>query len=515
MKHLPIAKTELHKIVEGNFLYVDKTHYIRELVDDGHEYYFLSRPRRFGKSLFVDTLRAAFAGEKELFKGLYLEHNWDWDIKYPVVKISFGGGTVSNKQELKESISFSVRIAAENYNIALTENFIPNRFKELIILLFKKENKPVVILIDEYDKPLLDNLTKDVAEELRDELSSFYSVLKEASKFIKFVFLTGVSKFSKTSLFSKLNNLTDISLVAKYADICGITQKDLDTVFAEYLIDVDKAALKNWYDGYNFRGNDLYNPYDLLMFLWEKEYKAYWFKTGTPTFLLELIKKRKFYIPTLEDIKISESQMEDFDIDKVELDVLLFQTGYLTIKNYYQVGSKYIYNLRFPNLEVKMGFNDYLLRMFYGSGANSNERTILAENIYFAIHNKQLHDLKKAFISFFAGIPSDWYRKNNIAEFEGFYCSMFYAIFASVGLNIKNEDTTNKGRIDFTVTTNDGIYIFEIKMKRIQQNALSQIKEKKYHEKYLSDNKDIFLVGIEFDEEEKNISGFEWEKIMT
>ncbi len=235
MKHLPIARTEIRDIIKGNFYYVDKTKYIVDLMADTQKYCFLSRPRRFGKSLFVDTLRAAFAGEQELFKGLYIENNWDWSVKHPVITISFGGGTVLDTKELRHVLDYSLKNIALDYSVKLTEEFIPKRFAELIALLYKKYDLPVVVLIDEYDKPLLDNITKPTVDEIRTELSSFYSVLKDASKYLKFVFLTGVSRFSKTSIFSKLNNLTDISLVEKYADICGITQKELENVFAEHL----------------------------------------------------------------------------------------------------------------------------------------------------------------------------------------------------------------------------------------------------------------------------------------
>ncbi len=512
MKNLPIARTEINQIIEGNFCYVDKTKFIKQLVDDGQRYYFLSRPRRFGKSLFVDTLRAVFEGEKELFKGLYIENNWDWTVKYPIISISFGGGTVKNTTELNQSIDYTLRQNAEDHQVELLETYIPKKFNELIKKLNKKYEQPVVILIDEYDKPILDNLTKKNVEEIRNELASFYSVLKDASKYLKFVFLTGVSKFSKTSIFSKLNNITDISLIEKYADICGYTQTDLETVFEEHLEGVDLEKVKRWYNGYNFLGQNVYNPYDILLFLWNKKYKPHWFETGTPTFLLELIKKRKFYIPNLENIEISDSQMGDFDINNIELDVLLYQTGYLTIGKTASFNDETIYYLKIPNEEVKRGLNSYFLRMFYASGVNSFERTSLSKKIYYALFDQKPQELEAAFYTFFSQIPIDWYRKNDIAHFEGFYSSMFYAFFAALGFNIIAEDITNKGKIDLTVIMEKSIYIFEFKMKTNPKNALQQIKDKKYADKYLQENKEIYLIGIEFDEEAKNISKFEYEK---
>jgi hypothetical protein len=514
MKRLPIAKTEIREIAEGNFCYADKTRFIKELVDDGHNYYFLSRPRRFGKSLFLDTLRAAFAGEKECFKGLYLENNWDWSTKHPVVSVSFGAGTVDSKEELIQRIEEKLLFNNEKYRLAAFKNkTMPGKFEELLQSLFTKYDKPVVVLIDEYDKPILDNLTRDNAAEIREVLSSFYSVLKDASKYLRFVFLTGVSRFSKTSIFSKLNNLTDISLVAKYADICGISQHELETVFSDYLHDVDMEKMQLWYDGYNFRGSNLYNPYDVLLFLWEKRYKPYWFETGTPTFLLNLIRDKHFHTPILENLVIPESHLAEFDIDRIHINTLLFQTGYLTIKKEEQIGSHNFFTLKIPNNEVRIGLNEYLLSYLYSPVNNDNARSTLSLNVYKAITENRPHDLEHTFISFFESIPHDWYRKNDIARYEGFFSSMFYAFFAAQGFHIVPEDVTKTGRVDLTIITTTGIFIFEFKMKSLSQNALQQIKEKAYHKKYLAENKEIFLIGIEFDGEVKNISKFECEKI--
>ena len=515
MKKLPTNKSVLKKIVEQNCCYVDKTHFVKQMADDGDGYWFLARPRRFGKSLFVDTLRAAFAGEKELFKGLFLEKNWDWTIRYPVINISFGAGTVESKDELNKLLGEILDVQAEEYDITLNKKILSSRFEELIRKLNTKFNTGVVVLIDEYDKPLLDNITKESADSIREGLSSFYSVLKDADRYLKFVFLTGVSKFSKTSIFSKLNNLTDISLKPKYADICGYTQKDFESVFVDYLHDVDLEKVKDWYDGYNFLGTNLYNPYDILLFLSDKRYQCYWFETGTPSFLLKLMKNRKYFLPDLNNIELSDSQMGDFDIHHIELDVLLYQAGYLTIKDSYEIADRIFYSLKVPNKEVSIGLNDYLLRMFFANGTNATATSKLSQKIFKALDAKKPELLEQAFFSFFAGIPYQWYVKNNIAEYEGYYCSVFYSFFAALGLTIKPEDLTNKGRIDFTVIMEKAIFIFEIKMKSNPRNAITQIKERKYHEKYLAQNKEIFLIGIEFDEQEKNLSKLETQKISV
>jgi hypothetical protein len=350
--------------------------------------------------------------------------------------------------------------------------------------------------------------------EVREGLSSFYSVLKDADRYLKFVFLTGVSKFSKTSIFSKLNNLTDISLKPGYGNICGYTQEEFEIVFADYLHDVELKKVKDWYDGYNFLDSNVYNPYDILLFLSDKRYRCYWFETGTPSFLLELIKEKKYFLPDLDNIKLADSQMSEFDINHIDLDVLLYQAGYLTIKESYQLEDNISYLLSFPNKEVRKGLNDYLFRMFFANGTSATARSNLAIKIFESLSANQPELLEKALISFFAGIPYQWYVKNNIAEYEGYYCSVFYSFFAALGLTVKAEDITNKGRIDFTVVMDKGIFIFEIKMKANPENAIDKLRKKKYHEKYLMEKKEIFLVGIEFDEKDKNLSGFEVVKLV-
>ena len=509
MKKLPISKSVFQEIRNEDLCYVDKTSFVRQLLDDHSKYWFLARPRRFGKTLFLDTLRAAFAGEEKLFRGLFLENNWDWDIKYPVVNISFASGTIESKEELKQTLREILDVKAEQYDVIFEKETLSGRFEELIRKLFEKYKSGVVILVDEYDKPLLDNITKEAADDIREGLTSFYSVLKDADRYIKFVFLTGVSKFSKTSIFSKLNNLTDISLDPDYGNICGYTQEDLETVFKEYLKGLNLQEIREWYDGYNFLGDNLYNPYDVLLYLDNKVFKSYWFETGTPSFLLEVFKKKQYFLPNLYNIELSDSQMGEFDINHIELDALLYQTGYLTIKKMHILGDDIYYSLFFPNKEVRKGLNDYLLRMFFANGADAANKTKLSQQIYKALYSNTPKLLEKAFFSFFAQIPYAWYIKNNIANYEGYYCSVFYAFFVALGLEIIPEDITNKGRIDFTILMDKTIFIFEIKLKSNPGNALEQIKKKKYHEKYIAEDKKIFLIGIEFDEGKKNLSMFE------
>ncbi|MCD6395991.1 MAG: AAA family ATPase [Spirochaetaceae bacterium] len=368
------------------------------------------------------------------------------------------------------------------------------------------------MLVDEYDKPILDNITKaELAIELRDELKNYYSVIKDSDRYIKLCFITGVSKFSKVNLFSGLNNLNDITLDSEYGDICGYNQQELENIFSDRLKNFDKEKVKKWYNGYSFTGKSVYNPFDILFLFEKKEFDNYWFETGTPTFLIKLISKNNYFIPNMEDFELSKNTAGNFDIDNIELETLLFQTGYLTIKEKKQKGSRIIYKLGFPNLEVKMSLTDTILKFL-------SNRNIVKEqnNLYDAMFDADLNKLKDIFHSFFASIPSDWYRKNTIANYEGYYSSIFYCYMTALGLDVIPEDVTNQGRIDLTAKIEDKIYIMEFKvieMVKDGNTAFNQIKEKNYHEKYLAEGKDIYILGVEFSKETRNITGYKWEHI--
>ena len=352
MKKLPIGIQTFSKIRLEDYCYVDKTRMVTELLNTG-SYYFLSRPRRFGKSLFLDTLKDAFEGKRELFQGLYLENHWDWSLKYPVIRVDFGTGVLKSGEELAVRIGEILEEHAKNFSIQFQSESTPGMFRELILSLEKKYTGKVVILIDEYDKPILDNITdSERAKEMRDGLRNFYSVIKGADAHIKFVFITGVSKFSKVNLFSGLNNIKDITLDERFATICGYTETDL-SIFGEWLQGVDREKLRLWYNGYNFLGDSVYNPYDILLFLDRKKFKAYWIETGNPSFLIDLIRERSFNPLEIERIELTEEEMSEFDVDFIKLELLLFQTGYLTIKDTREIPGSTVYSFQYPNLEVR------------------------------------------------------------------------------------------------------------------------------------------------------------------
>lgn len=513
VKKLPIGISTLSEIRAKNYVYIDKTCYIEQLVDNG-KYYFLSRPRRFGKSLFIDTLKQAFLGRKDLFTGLYLEHNWDWDTKYPVLHFSFGLGTLRNRDELDNKTHQFLDTYYKEFGIESIYPDVSGRFAYLIREVATKYATKLVVLIDEYDKPILDNINNlSIAQEIREGLKNFYSVIKETDEYLKFAFLTGVSKFSKVSLFSGLNILDDLTLDARYADICGYTQGELEREFAEYLVDVDKATLKQWYNGYNFAGKEeqkVYNPFDILLFFSKNnEYRAYWFETATPTFLIQLIQKNRYYFPDLESVIVNPEELSSFDVENIPITTLLFQTGYLTVKTVLNEIDGLNYELSYPNFEVKTSLNRHLAGLGDSAGFSRSRRQLLV-----ALQNSDFSTIQTIFSAHFAAIPNDWYRNNPIANYEGFYASVVYSYFAALGYNLIAEDVTNHGKIDLTIKMPDKILIIEFKLNHSGDaaSALEQIRSKGYASKYLGENKAIYLLGMSFDVENRNVVDINYEK---
>ncbi len=509
MKKLPIGIQTFSEIIENNYVYVDKTGIAAELINR-YKYVFLSRPRRFGKSLFLDTLHSLFEGKKELFSGLIAANTHDWSKSYPVIKISFGGGNFRSREGLLENLSLILKRNKNRLGITCITASPDTCFAELIQNAAQQFNQPVVILIDEYDKPILDNIDQpEMAAFARETLKAFYAVIKDNDAHIRFAFLTGVTKFSKVSVFSGINNIVDISLEKPYGTICGYTQQDLETVFAEHLQGTDMDEVKRWYDGYYFMGDQVYNPFDILLFIArEKEFKSYWFETATPTFLVKLLKQQRFFLPDLSNIKAGEDLLTSFDIDNISPVTLLFQSGYLTIRDVRRRGTFVSYILGFPNLEVSTAFTTSLLDLF----SESSRRNDLQENICFSLEDGEMEQFKAAVHALFAAIPYHNYTNNDIACYEGFYASVIFAWLSSVPLQLVVEDCTNKGRIDMSVETDDFIYLIEFKVDMPEEKALTQIKAKGYAEKYQTKDKKIVLIGIDFSSAEKNVTEFVWEE---
>ena len=505
MKKLPIGIQTFSEIINEDYLYIDKTGMACSLIDN-FKYVFLSRPRRFGKSLFLDTLKNIFEGNRELFRGLLIEEQWNWEVNYPVINISFGGG-IRSQEIIRKKLFYILNGNQKRLDIHCDEKEDPSQcFAELIEKTYEKYHQKVVILIDEYDKPILDNI-ENIPEALliRDGMREFYTNIKENDRYLRFAFLTGVSKFAKVSIFSGLNNLEDISLNPAFGNICGYTQLDLETTFAPYLEGVDMEQVKRWYNGYNFLGDKVYNPFDILLFIKNNfEFDNYWFETGTPRFLVELIKKNSYFIPELLNLTVDKSLVNSFDIENLNLETILFQTGYLTIKRLIPSEMEVVYELGFPNMEVRISFHRYILQSMTSVSKNEPiRRELLA-----LMRSGDVASLEPVIKRLFAGIAYNNFTNNYIERYEGFYASVLYACFASIVVDIIAEDVSNKGRIGLTLKVDGKTFIFEFKVT--DGEPLEQIKRMKYYEKYSGER---YLIGIVFDPKQRNVSKFEVERV--
>jgi hypothetical protein len=503
MKLLPIGIQTFSKIRQNDYVYIDKTKHAYELAKQGG-FYFLSRPRRFGKSLFLDTLHQLFACRRELFSGLFIENKWDWDNPYPLIRISFGGGVAADRADLGKIIGEQMRRNCEDLAIDCDREYSDRAcFAELIRLAHAKNGQQVVILIDEYDKPILDQIEKpELAADIREGLKDFYSVIKDSEQYIRLVFLTGVSKFSKVSLFSGLNNLQDITLNSDFSTVCGYTHHDLETHFAEHLQGVDYEELRRWYNGYQWLGEPVYNPFDILLFISNQlMYRSYWFETGSPAFLIKLFRKHRYFLPELNGVIAND------DLLPV---TLLFQTGYLTIKHYeFQAGNLF-FILDTPNREVQMALNN---QCFIGYTQILTQGPTLQRRALPLLANGDVDGLHKHIQRLFAAIPYRNFTAKDLPEYEGYYASVLYAFFASLGLEIIPEDITNHGQVDLTIKAEGHVYIMEIKVidsESISGNpALDQLLERGYAEKYQGlPGYNIHQIGVVFSSKTRNIVVF-------
>ncbi len=513
-KKLPIGIQTFAKIRENDaYYYVDKTRFALELIDQG-SHFFLSRPRRFGKSLFLDTLKELFAGNVALFKGLYAEHHWDWSVRYPVLRFSFGGGVVRDEADLQVRLDAQLARLEEDAQLTPASINTPERFRNLIRRLAQQTGQRVVVLIDEYDKPILDRIEEpEKALGIREGLKDFYSVIKDSDEYIRFAFLTGVSKFSKVSLFSGLNNLNDITIDPPFSSICGYTDQDVDDVFASELAGFDRKDIRRWYNGYNWRGESVYNPFDLLLLFQKRQFRPYWFETGTPTFLIKLLTQRQKFTPDLESLIAPETLLSTFDVETIPTEALMFQAGYLTIDEVHYIPGRLEFKLRYPNLEVRASLNDSLLGSLCGSPSIPARNLSRLYNLLLA---NDLPGLRDLFHAFYASIPHAWITNNPITQYEGYWASIFYSHFAALGFDIVLEDVTNHGRIDIAVRFNGQTWLFEFKVVELapEGRAMAQLRERNYADKYRAGGP-VHLVGVEFSKDSRNIVGFETESLCS
>lgn len=525
-RSLPIGVQSFEKLIEADFLYIDKTTYIWDLINNRSPY-FLIRPRRFGKSLFLSTLKAYFLGQKELFKGLAIEALEEgekdkreiWQ-EYPVLYLDFNTAVYESRQDLINILSSFLDQYEAIYGSTGLD--ITDRFKKLIRTAHEKTGKQVVILIDEYDKPLLSSMENlSLNETYGTILKGFYGVIKSSDASLRFAFLTGVTKFSKVSVFSDLNNLRDISLLPDFSAICGITENELKSSFHSEITALAEAndlseestflKLKQKYDGYCFseRGTSVYNPFSLLNVFAGKVFRDFWYSTGTPTFLVKYLKEGCYYIPELDgDIQIDEYGLNAYRADPILPIPILFQAGYLTIKDY---DKEYgLYRLGFPNDEVRYGFLHNLMPAFTPIGAEKTGVSVM--EFTKAVKAGDVDAFMKKMQALISGIPYDNLAEKDLALREQNYQAAVYLIFALMNQFVQTEIHCSTGRADCIVHTQDRIYIFEFKLngKSTAEEAIAQIKEKGYAAPYKETStggtkKSILAVGASFDEEKRTI----------
>jgi hypothetical protein len=507
MKLLPIGRQDFATLRLDDCVYVDKTEHIHRMLSTGKAY-FLSRPRRFGKSVTVSTIKAIYEGQKALFEGLWIEKNWDWSRRNPVIHLSFA---IMGYKEygLEKAIEIEMKAQAKKHQVTLEADSYVYMFQELVEKLAAEKGK-VVILIDEYDKPIIDYLEKpqrSKAEENRAILRNFYRFLKDLDAKIEFLFLTGVSKFSQVSIFSHLNHLQDITMDSRFLSLVGYTQTELITYFDDYLqaflvenTDWTKerllAKIQQWYNGYSWDGKlRVYNPYSILLFLSSRQFQEYWFSTGTPTFLVDLIKEQQVF--NFNQLKVNAQLIKSYDIENLDVRTLFFQTGYLTIK---EADPEYnLYVLDYPNREVEEAMSNYIIGALKNQSPLDSLPPVL--DIKAAFLENDLEKAVRVINAMLKDVPAQLIKKKT----EHFYHALVHLHFRALGLYMDSEVYTSDGRMDAVVKTSSHIYIVEFKLNKSAKTALEQIKNKDYPTKYLSDGRQVIDVGINFNAGKKAI----------
>lgn len=496
----PIGIQDFVKLRLGGFAYVDKTRFVYKLADEG-SYYFLSRPRRFGKSLFLSTLEAYFEGRKELFEGLAIyDMEKDW-TRYPIFHIDLNTANFREEDSLYAILNDSVSAWEEKYGTRESETTLALRFKGVIARAAEKEGHGVVILIDEYDKPILQTLRdRELQDRHRAMLKAFYSVLKTQDRYIRFAFITGVTKFGKVSVFSDLNNLMDISMDPRYISVCGMTEKELLANFHEGIEELAEAygdtedetldKLRTRYDGYHFKNNSvgIYNPYSVLNTIAKQEYNDYWFETGTPTFLVDLLKMHNYRLPDITREYVSSDVINSVDSMSTNPIPVIYQSGYLTIKGYDARFKKYL--LGFPNREVEEGFINFLLPLYTSAGSDS---PFMVDEFVKDVEAGNPEQFMRRMKAFFADTSYQV-----VGNAELYFQNAMYLVFKIMGFYIQVERPTSDGRIDAILQTPDYIYIIECKLDHSADDALRQIDDSGYAEPFALDKRKLYKIGVSF-----------------
>jgi hypothetical protein len=509
-KPLPTTTSSFRGMIEGNYLYIDKTQYIYDLVKNPKGAWFLSRPRRFGKSLLISTLEELFRGQRDLFRGLWIDQSdYDW-ATYPVIRLDFNLYPSTSAEELQSNIKRYLAYTARHYGLTLPDGPYYAQFGDLIMTL--GADQPVIILIDEYDKPLIDNLHNlPEAKRMRDTLKGFYGVIKALDRYIRLSFITGISKFSKVGVFSDLNNLTDLTMNTTFATALGLTEAELQQNLADYITPFATkenlnerdllVKIRHWYDGFCFapEAESVYNPYSTLHLFYNQRFANYWFESGSPSYLIDLIHRGNYDLEQLSHLELGELAFSTYELDRLAIVPLLFQTGYLTIKEYKADSQRFL--LDYPNYEVENAFMVYLLDAFSNTQQGFSEAHLW--RLLDALKAADLPLFFNILKVLFANIDYDLH-----LDYEKYYQTIFYLLFKLLGLQIAAEVKTNDGRIDAVVELDEQIYLFEFKLDQSAASALQQMKDQAYYRKYQLRNKPIICVGANFSTKTRTVE--EW-----
>ena len=515
-KKLPIGIQDFEKIRKDNYVYVDKTRLVHNLISSG-SYYFLSRPRRFGKSLLLSTIKSVFEGKRELFKGLYIDsaEGVEWQER-PVLYLDLNTEKYDAAEKLEHVLNDFLKREEKKYGSEISETSLGLRFQGLIRRACEKTGHRVAILVDEYDKPMLQAIGNEkLQEEFRGTLKGFYGALKSMDGCIKFAMLTGVTKFGKVSVFSDLNNLNDVSMDYAYYDICGISEEELLRVFPEQIEMLAKAngmtreecieKLRRQYDGYHFEENapGMYNPFSVLNTFYRMKFGNYWFETGTPTYLVELLRMHDYNLEHLENIETDADVLNSIDASSANPVPVIYQSGYLTIKGYDEEFG--LYKLGYPNAEVKEGFMRFLVP--YYTAIDRVNAPFQIQRFVKEVRSGECESFIQRLKSFFAGTPYEM-----VKDLENHYQNVLFIICRLLGFYTHAEYHTSSGRIDLLVESNDYRYVMEFKLDGTAEEALGQIKSKDYSLPFAMDDKHTFLIGMNFSKETRNIEKYVIEK---
>ncbi len=507
----PIGIQNFEKLRNDGYVYVDKTAHIHRLATTG-SYYFLRRPRRFGKSLLISTMHAYFSGKRELFKGLALERLEQKWTKHPILHLDLNTGKYDSEEELNDVLNQHLRSWEKLYGTNQSETSLHLRFLGIVQRACEKTGERVVILVDEYDKPMLQAIGNDELQtRFRNTLKAFYSVLKTQDQYIKFGFLTGVTKFGKVSVFSDLNNLQDISMDEEYADICGITEKEIHACFEESVNELATACklsyeetctkLKEQYDGYHFEYDTegVYNPFSLLNTFNKCKFRDYWFETGTPSFLVELLKRTDYRLDRLQEEEITGDVINSIDSMSQNPIPVIYQSGYLTVKGYDEEFK--LYRLGFPNMEVKQGFINYLVPFY--TPISENSTAFFIKNFIKDVEQGRPEQFMERLHAMFADSSYEL-----VGDMEKYFQNAMYLIFMMMGFYTEVERRTSRGRMDICIRTKDYVYIMELKLDGSAEAALQQIDEKGYAAPFAADSRQLYKIGVNFSTASRGIDSY-------